>query len=192
MLSETFICKLELSVWLMKCNFLLVFLFLSFFSQAHESFFAFAELEYKDKQGRLEATISATAHDLERYLQQRNVISEDLAKALKDSSSYVAINNELNSHFFVDLDPFGQNSTMDGVEFIRFSLDGYEEEHSGTIRFFMHAAVNHPISARFGITFNLLMDAHSEQQNKLTFLFREKKSTFVFLQKNQKQFIDLH
>ena len=176
----------------MKHSFLLLFLLLSSYSRAHESFFAFAELEYKEMQGRLEATISATAHDLERYLQQKELISGDLAKALKDSSSFQTISNELNSHFFVDLDPFGQNSTMDGVEFIRFTLDGFEEERNGTIRFYMHAAVNHPISATFGITFNLLMDAHTEQQNKLTFLFREKKSTFVFLQNNQKQFIDLH
>jgi hypothetical protein len=176
----------------MKRRFLLIFLLMSSFVRAHETFFAFAELEYKELNGRLEATISATAHDLEHYLQQKQVITGNLVSALKDSAKLLLISNELNNHFFVDLDPFGQNSTMDGVEFIRFSLDGFEEERTGTIRFFMHAAVNHPISATFGITFNLLMDAHAEQQNKLTFLFREKKSTFVFLQNNQKQFIDLN
>jgi hypothetical protein len=56
----------------------------------------------------------------------------------------------------------------------------------------MHAPLNHTISGAFGITFNLLMDSFPEQQNKLTFHFREKKSTFVFLESNQKQLIDLH
>jgi len=176
----------------MKRRFLLLFLLISSFVQAHETFFAFAELEYKELQGRLEATISVTSHDLEQYLQKKQLIKGELTAALKDSVTYILISNELNNHFFVDLDPFGQNSTMDGVEFIRFALDGYEEERTGTIRFYMHASVNHPISNTFGITFNLLMDAFTEQQNKLTFLFREKKSTFVFLQNNQKQFIDLH
>jgi len=176
----------------MKHLFLILFLSLGTFVRAHESFFAFAELEYKELQGRLEATLSVTTHDLEQYLQKKQTIKNSLSTALKDSASLTLIENELNSHFFVDLDPFGQNSTMDGVEFIRFSLDGFEEERNGTIRFYMHTALNHPISETLGITFNLLMDSHSEQQNKLTFLFREKKSTFVFLQTNQKQFIDLH
>jgi hypothetical protein len=189
--SETFICKLELSVILMKRSFLLLFLLLSSFVRAHEYFFSFAELEYKEMEGRLEATISVTSHDLEQYLQKKKLIKCELTAALKDSVTFLLISNELNNHFFVDLDPYGQNSTMDGVEFIRFTLDGYEDEYTGTIRFYLHANVNHPISATFGITFNLLMDAFKEQQNKLTFLFREEKSTFVFLQNNQKQFIDL-
>jgi hypothetical protein len=158
--------------------------------RAHPSFFGFAELEYNEMHGQFEATISVTSHDFEQYLQKKQIIKGELSKALKDSSILEFISNELNSHFFVDLDPFGQNSTMDGVEFIRFALDGYEEERTGTIRFYLHAPLNHSVSGTFGITFNLLMDEFPEQQNKLTFKFREKKTTFVFLQTNQKQIID--
>ena len=176
----------------MKRGILLLFLLLTYSLRAHESFFAFAELEYKELNGRLELTISLTCHDFEHYLQQKKIITGGLSKALKDSTVLQTISNELNNHFFIDFDPSGQNSTMDGVEFLRFTMDGYEEERTGTIRFYMHSRLNHNIAGTFGVTFDILMDAHSQQQNKLIFLYREKKSTFVFLQNNRKQLIDLN
>jgi hypothetical protein len=176
----------------MKQAILVFLLFFSSLSHAHDSFFAFAELEYKELQGKMEATISATAHDLEHYLQNKQLIKGELNDALKDSATLVLVSNELNNHFFVDLDPFGQNSTMDGVEFIQFHVDGFEIELNGMVRFYLSTKLSRPLTETIGITFNLLMDTHVEQQNKMTFLFREKKSTFVFLQNNQKQLIDLH
>jgi hypothetical protein len=176
----------------MKQAILILLLFFSSLSYAHDSFFAFAELEYKELQGKMEATISVTGHDLEHYLQEKKLISGEIENALKDSVLHQKIQEVLNSHFYIDLDPFGQNSTMDGVEMLQFDLDGYEFERTGTLRLFMTSQLSRPIEQTFGVTFNLLMDTHVEQQNKMTFLFREKKSTFVFLKNNQKQLIDLH
>jgi hypothetical protein len=175
----------------MKIVSLILLSFISVSIYAHDTFFAFAELEYKEMQGQLEASISVTAHDFETYLQKKGIIKTGLSRALKDSTLLKAIEQVLNEHFFVDLDPNGENSSMDGVEFILFTLEGYEEERNGTLRFYMHAPLKHLLSNGFMVTFNLLMDQHSEQQNKLTFQFREKKSTFVFLQNTQKQIVDL-
>jgi hypothetical protein len=173
---------------------LILFLFLLTCSKAtaHDTFFAFAEMEYNEISGKMEATVSVTAHDLEKYYQKEGKIKGELSKELLDSSVFRFIESELNKHFYLDLDPFGENSTMDGVEMVNFRLEGFEFELNGLVRFYLSCDLSRPIESTFGITFNLLMDTNAEQQNKLTFIHREKKATFVFLQTNQKQFIDIH
>lgn len=173
---------------------LLFILFLGAFvnSHAHETYFSFAEMEYNELSGKMEATLTATAHDLEKYYQKDGKIKGELSKALLDSSVFKMFESELNNHFYIDLDPFGQNSTMDGAEMVNFQLEGFEFELTGLVRFYLSCHLSRPIENTFGITYNLLMDTYPEQQNKLTFIHREKRATFVFLQTNQKQFIDIH
>lgn len=171
---------------------LVFFWMLSSKVSAHESFFAFAELEYNEMTNKLEATLSVTAHDLEKYFQKSGKIKGELSKAMMDSTVFKFVENELNKHFYLELDPFGQNSSMDGIEMLYFQLEGFEFELNGTLRFYLSSSISRPIETTFGVTFNLLMDTYSEQQNKLTFIQREKRTTFVFLQTNQKQLIDIH
>jgi hypothetical protein len=175
----------------MKKALFLLLLLCSSVSYSHEYFFAFTEIEYDEMNGRIEATVSLTCHDYELYLQRNNVIKSDLRSCSKDSVRFSAIENDLNSHFQINLNPFVDNSVMDGVELIYFQLDGMEVLLNGTVQFYLSANVKRPLES-FEMKFDTLMDENPEQQNKVTFIFRGKKSTYIFQPSKRTQIIDLY
>ena len=171
-------------------NFLFIFFILiSSASIAHDYFFAFAEVEYNEMNGQVETTISMTSHDFERYLQRKKLIKTNLKSCINDSFSMHNIEIELNKHF--NLNPEFENSILDGNESFDLKLDGFEIQLTGIVQFYLSSTIPNPINL-FKITFDLLMDEYPEQQNKLTFIFRNEKKTVVFIPTMRSQIIELY
>ena len=154
--------------------------------KAHDYFFAFAEVEYSEKSARLEATLTLTAHDLEAYLQKKKIIVNSLEDAFADSSEASSIDRAINEHFFF----YEEDSDKDSKWVSLFKIDGHQILLNGNIEIYLSCEAVKP-SSYLNVQFNLLMDYFSDQQNKITFIHRRKKSTFNFNLTNQYQIIDL-
>jgi hypothetical protein len=141
----------------------------------------------------LEATIIASAHDVESVLRENNVISKSLDYAKKNKQEYYAVNDFINKNFSVyaadSLSDFVLDSSLPPQ--LEFVMDGFEVLLNGDVQFYFSAKIISPIS-QFYVKFDLLMDEFSEQQNKLTFRYRDKKFTYNFLNTTRKQLIILN
>ena len=157
-----------------------------FFAASHDSYFAFAEVEYDEISGRFEITVSSTTHDLERYLTDKKIITGGLVASLKDSIQFNSIQKELKNHFNIKL--IDANSLVNSVD---ISFDGFEVELTGIVRFYCSSSQSIAGINSLEITFDLLMDLFPLQQNKLIFTFRNEKSSYVFLRQQIKQQIQL-
>ncbi len=140
----------------------------------------------------LEATIIASAHDVESVLRENDVISKSLDYAKKNKKEYYAIHDFINKIFSVyvadSLSDFAMDSSL--PQQLEFDLDGFEVLLNGDIQFYLSTKIQNPIN-QFHIKFDLLMDKFPEQQNKLTFRFRNKKLTHNYLTTNRIQLIKL-
>ena len=174
--------------FLKKSTFIVCFFFtcLGATLYAHNSYFAFAEIEYKEKESKIEATVVLTAHDFEEFLKNSKRIKSTLENALADSVEAVAVLTEINQHFAISsgLTEFSKNQIM-------LNYDGYQLLLNGNIEFYFSARNILPQTA-FTIHFDLLMDFFPEQQNKLTLIYRTKKRTCVFLRNTPIQSIELN
>jgi len=177
----------------MTKNFILVFiLFVSSFAFAHTYYFAFAEVEYNEMNKSLEATIIASAHDVESVLRENDVISKSLDYAKKNKKEYYATNDFLNKHFSVYTGDSLSFSTLDSSlpPQLEFVMDGFEVLLNGDVQFYLSAKIQNPIN-QFYVKFDFLMEKFPEQQNKLTFRFRDKKFTNNYLTTTRIQLIKL-
>jgi hypothetical protein len=172
----------------MRKLFFLIFLFCSHFSFSHEFFFSFAEVEYNEMNGRIEVSLTATTHDLDKHLRALDKDFKGLDKVSSDSTGLNFVEKELNRCLVFAIPQ--ENSTLDGFGVIYFHLDGIETALNGTVAIYLSAEYRSPLS-KLEVTFDLLMDDLPDQQNKLTFIYRGKKSTFVFLPNQRTQLIDL-
>ena len=185
------ICKFELSVIeLSKIFIILSFCFFSTTAEAHSYFFAFAEVEYNEVNGKIEATITATAHDLERYLQKKNILQKNLSDCTTYSVSLSILEKVINQHFAITINPNDENSIMDGNELFMLQLEGIEIQMTGTIQIYLSGTVKRALNS-VDLFFDLLMDEYPEQQNKATFIYREYKETLVFLPTKKSETIEL-
>jgi hypothetical protein len=155
--------------------------------KGHEYFFAFAEVEYSEKSARMEATLTLTAHDLEAYLQKKNIIVNSLEDAFADGSEASSIEKDINAHFFF----YEEDSDKHSKWVSSFKIDGHQILLNGNIEIYLSCEAVKPLS-NLNVQFNLLMDYFSDQQNKITFIYRRKKSTLNFNVTNQNQIIDLN
>lgn len=174
-------------------NILLIFsLFLAFNGSTHEYFFAFAEVEYDEINNRVEATLTVSTHDFEFYLQQKGIIQGDLNKNKSDSLKMQLIEKEILKHF--QLKHFfavGENTTSYTQKMSELKLDGFETNLTGTTEFYMSSEVYLPLNT-IEVTFDILMDQHPNQQNKLYLITRDEKSTIDFLPSKKTQLIELN
>ena len=149
-------------------------------SYCHESFFAFAEMEYNESSKCFELTLTVSTHDVEHWLQDKGLKVSELEEHYADS----ALNRQLESTL---LKGFSISSlTFASV----FQIAGYEVLNTGVTEFYFKAIPNE-ISFPFTVKFDLLMDSFPEQQNKLTFIYRGKKQTYSFLTIQKEQIISL-
>jgi len=168
------------------------FLLVAQLSSAHQYFFAFAEVDFDELNGTLEATIISSAHDVELVLKQNGILTKSLDYAKTNKKEYYAINDFLNDHFSfhsddsLSIDAF-DSSLPPKHEFV---LDGFEVLLNGDVQFYLSAKIQNPIN-QFYVKFDLLMDKFPEQQNKLTFRFRDKKFTYNFLTTTKIQLIKI-
>lgn len=177
----------------MKYFLSLIFL-LTFWQQlsAHAFYFAFAEVDYNDLTGTIEATIIASAHDVETVFKEQGIISKSFDYAIQNKKEYYAINDNLNKHFslFSLSDKSDSNSELDGYTQNNMVLDGFEVLLNGNVQFYLSTKIKIP-PKDFKIKFDFLMDKYQEQQNKLTVRFHDKKLTFNYLTINKIQAIKL-
>lgn len=149
-------------------------------SSFHKYFFAFAEMEYKANEKRLEMTLIFTMHDLEASLKKKGVISDEFERVKHDSLQLHKIEIELLKDFSIS----SKNKT------INFYLLDFELTKNGLINLFFEAN-NVELEKELELTFTNLMTDYPNQQNKLTFISNGKKSTAVFLKHKTTQKITL-
>lgn len=165
---------------MLKVLLLFVFLISAMISSAHEYYFAFAEMEYKSESKKMELTLIVSTHDIEHWLQNKEVKIKELENHTKDTALQKEFEVKLLSGFNLS---YEKNS-------IPLKLIGYEVLDNGLSNFyFTSEAVE--INNQFSVRFDLLMNDYPEQQNKLTFIYHGKKQTFPFLQTTREQFIKL-
>jgi hypothetical protein len=167
-------------------RFLLVLLVLSCsgVAKAHDFFFAFAEMELNEVSSRFEITLTATTHDVERALIQDGLNRGDVKWNSSDTVFTRLLENKINRHFSISVDGKDQKS--------RLILEGVENELTGTTRFYLSCPLPIVGFASFTVLFDFLMDTFPEQQNKLTFIYREQKQTVSFLPSHKTNTLRLH
>lgn len=166
----------------------ITFLLLSLNSFSHDYFFAFAEIEYDEMNGRIEASVSMTTHDFERLLQKQGIIQKDLNSCKNDTIKMQQIKDVIAAHFFIKVAYSLENSQKENIN---WKLEGFETQLTGIVHFYLSADLQSPLET-IEATFDLMMDNYPEQQNKLTFIYRNRKNTYIFLPTKQTQIIDLY
>ena len=159
------------------------FIFSLFYCFSHNSYFSFSELTYNELNGRFEASISMTTHDLEHVLQQRGIIKKSIEYYQTDTVTLHKVYTEILNHFQI---------TFSESLHSNFSLkmDGFEIMKTGLIYFYASMQVREEIHS-FQVTYDLLMNEYTEQQNKLTFNYRGNKSTYVFTPEKRNSLIEI-
>jgi hypothetical protein len=154
---------------------------------AHDYYFAFAEVEYFENSAKIEATLTVSAHDLESYMQKEKIIENSLENAFLDERELTSIEQVINSNFLF----YEKNADKQSAWVSSFKIDGYHILLNGNIEIYLSCDLEKPLPM-LSVKFNLLMDYFTEQQNKITFINKEKKSTLNFNLTNQTQIIDLY
>jgi hypothetical protein len=157
-----------------------------FYLKAHEYYFAFAEVDYNEKSAKIEATLTLSAHDFEASLQKDNVIKNSIDKAFLDSIEFLKIEKELNNSF-----SFSSVEKPQETKWISsFKIEGFQKLLNGNLEIYLSCDIPNSISL-LTVQFNLMMDHFPDQQNKITFIRKRKKSTLNFTLANQIQKINL-
>ncbi len=164
---------------------IIIFLFLSYSASlsAHEYYFAFAEVEYNDISQRIEATLIVSTHDLENSLRIQHAdngdVFNDLSEIKKDSEEEEHLEKYLLKHFKI---------TSDSP--CHLKMIGFEVQMNGLSYFYFESSP-FDLKNQITFTFDLLMNEYELQQNKITFLYREKTYTRPFLKDEKQQTINL-
>jgi hypothetical protein len=165
----------------MKQFFFFLFIFVTIsYTHAHEYYFAFAEVHYNELTEELQATVIVSTHDLEQTLQKKGIISKDIATYSNNPEIMQRIQQEVQNGFSFFINDRSIPLTFEGMESL---LIGVSHFH--------FSSKNVKTIANLQAKFDLLMDAFPEQQNKITFLFRATKSTFIYLPTQKSQEIKL-
>lgn len=163
----------------MKYLLLAFILSTSALSYSHDYFFAFAEVEYNDISKKLEATLTASTHDLEGAIRETEKTLNNIESIDKGSDDFKALERYLLMHFKIS-----------GEQESNLKLIGFEVLMSGVTNFFFESSQMDLIDS-LNIQFDLLMKQHQEQQNKITFYYRNKTYTRPFLYDVRNQEIKL-
>lgn len=161
---------------------LLLFLLLSLSSStfAHEYFFAFVELDFNEEKKVFEATLTASAHDVEDVLNEVGIPIKELEDHYTDKDMIQKLESFILKHFEV-------NSNGN----VTFKLIGFEVNKQGLVNFYFSSTPAGIPSKEITVKFDFLMDQLDQQQNKLTFLTEPEAKTIVFLQNSRSQKIVL-
>lgn len=154
----------------MKGILILFLLFLSPFSYGHDTYFAFAEMEYAEDCSCLEISIKVSAHDL-------NSIAENQSK------DYLGLEKTLNSK--AGNSTIIQQIILQGFEInqnqkkIASFYEGFELNNDGNCFFYFKTEKIE--KSLIDVRFDLFMNTYLEQQNKLIYNKSDhSKKTFVF------------
>jgi hypothetical protein len=170
-------------------SFLMVFAF-SVTSFAHEFYFAYAELTYNELQKRFEGTIIFTTHDLERAIEPKGTLIGKFEKLDETSAELKLIEHYINEHFQINYGCALDSNAADAICKSQFTLEGIVTQLNGTIECYVSStagALYNPVQFKF----DALMERNANQQNKLTFIYRDQKETLSFLLYDQQKYFTL-
>lgn len=170
-------------------SFLMVFAF-GITSFAHEYYFAYAELSYNELQNRFEGTIIFTTHDLERAIEPKGSLIGKFEKLDETSAELKVIENYINQHFQITYGCALDSNAADIICMSQFTLEGIVTQLNGTIECYISSSVAglyNPVLFKF----DALMERYPNQQNKLTFIYRDQKETLSFLLYDQQKYFTL-
>ncbi len=154
----------------MKNILLILFCGLQSLAFSHDFYFSFAELEYNDISQRFESTVSVSSHDLERIFYEKGWSIDDLENE-SNNANFEAISQWVLNQYTLTI----------GEQQVDLIIIGCEIELTGLIYFYIESKPIE-IGDLISVKFNLLMDEFPEQQNKLTFYYRDQTITKSFLQ----------
>lgn len=170
-------------------SFLMVFAF-SATSFAHEFYFAYAELTYNELQKRFEGTIIFSTHDLERAIEPKGSLIGKFEKLDETSAELKVIENYINQHFQITYGCALDSNAADIICMSQFTLEGIVTQLNGTIECYVSSnagSLYNPVQFKF----DALMERYTNQQNKLTFIYRDQKETLSFLLYDQQKYFTL-
>ena len=170
---------LLLSEVMLKLVILIISVLFALVSQAHDFYFAFAEVAYDEITERIQVTVVVTTHDLEKSMLVHGNEIHISAASTSDSSVFSLIEKKLNKGLFF----------ISGNERSMLKLDGYEPQLNGTTLFYLSCGLK--TQGELLVHFPLLMDVFPEQQNKITWMYRGEKETYIFLPMMNSQLISL-
>ena len=139
----------------------------SFKSFAHNAPLAFAEMEIKNK--KIELTLTLDTHEIIEYLEKGNYNLIDFEEHRNNEQIKVYLTRFLLSGFKI-----WENET-----FVNLNLIDYDIKQNGNIEFYFSSA-NEIRSNQLKIRFDLLMNEHENQQNKLIFIEKSFQKSYTF------------
>jgi|TARA_R110000737_G_scaffold223373_2_gene238379 hypothetical protein len=142
----------------------------SFTSIAHEYFFGFAELSYNSTDQVIEGTLMLSTHDLEEWFQIKKLPVKELEDHVSDEKLIQQMASTLFSEFKIK-----NNGTS-----LKLQLIGYEVLPNGMTNFYFHSNKTEK-PQKLDFTFDLMMNELPKQQNKITYLDKQKSYTAVFV-----------
>jgi hypothetical protein len=148
-------------------------------SWGHQYFFAFAEVEYNEMAQKFEGSVVATAHDFEFALMNSHGLQTKLEKIAANSSDVKIMEIYLNKFLTLRYGCSLYSSDIDAYCSADWSIESFQIMKNGTIELYFSAPADHVYSL-IQVDFRFLMDAFPEQQNKLTFIYREDRKTQSF------------
>jgi hypothetical protein len=132
-------------------------------SWGHQYFFAFAEIEYNEMAEKFEGSVVATAHDFEFALMTSHGLQTKLEKIAANSSEVKIIDS----------------NAIDAYCSANWRIESFQIMKNGTIELYFSAPAKH-VYTLIQVDFRFLMESFPEQQNKLTFIYREDRKTQSF------------
>lgn len=154
----------------MKFSSFILFIFAcSFTSFGHAYYFGFAEMQYNQTTRQLETTLVLSTHDLEFALEKEGKLTKALEFMYGDSTTLAHLKEKITADFSVKTDSKKLN----------LALIGYEVLRNGLINVYL-LSESFELGKTLEICFQNLMSEFPEQQNKLTFIEKKQKKSYVF------------
>ena len=165
--------------WYIRLLFISSCLLASSASWGHQYFFAFAEIEYNEMGQKFEGSVVATAHDFELTLMNSHGLQTKLEKIELNSSDVKIMEDYLNKFLTLRYGCSLDSSDIDAYCSADWNIESFQIMKNGTIELYFSAPAKH-VYTLIQMDFRFLMDAFPEQQNKLTFIYREDRKTQSF------------
>lgn len=148
----------------------------AFASAAHDFYFGFAEMEYNTITQKIEMTLTVTTHDFERSMEAKGKKIDNIASIQDNEVNWVT--DYINEHLQI----------KSGDARSTFHYVGHEVTLEGTTYFYFESDII-ALAKEMDVTFDVLMETYTQQQNKLTFYYEDRTLTAAFTRMNQTQTI---
>lgn len=169
-LAGFIICKFKVRMKLVR-NLIVVLIctFSAGVGYSHDFFFSFAEVEYNEIRQVFEGTITVTTHDMERALEKDSLLLAEIDPVNLSNEQVEIIETYLFNHFKIRTNKNAQ-----------LHLIGFESLLNGVTNFYFESE-KIELSNNILYVYDLLMDEYPDQQNKITFIYRNTSHTLTFL-----------